>query len=86
MSPTWSGIFLHIPLKFRDIGIKLLFLGVFVNISSILPQICPSLAVFGEYFPSDNLHQNLRRPKIHRKIKTLKTRGKKLKKMFLLRH
>ena len=74
MSPTWLRIFLHMLPKFRDFGIKLLFLGIFVNISSIIPQIYPFLTVIGKYFPTDeNFYQNLKHPKISQKIETLKT-------------
>ena len=50
MSVTRLSIFLHILPKFRDFSKKLLFLGIFVNISSILPQICPFLTGLGNIF------------------------------------
>ena len=71
MSPTWSGIFSHILPKFRDFGMKLLFLGIFVNISSILPKICPFSTVFGEYFHTDKIFTKIWDvPKFTKNIKT----------------
>jgi len=77
MSPTWLGIFLHILPKFRDFRIKLLFLGIFVNISSVLHQIFPFLTVFGKYFPTDKIFTKIRDiPKLSKKLKVLKLGGK----------
>ena len=62
------------------------FLGIFLNISSILPQICSFLTVFGEYFSTDKILTKIWDiPKFPKKIETLKTWGKKfLKKCFLV--
>ena len=48
---------------------KITFLGIFVNILSILPQICPFFDSFWGIFSRRwNFHQNLRHPKILQKI------------------
>ena len=84
MSPTWLSIFLHILPKFRDFALKLLFWGIFKNISSILLQICPFLTVFGEYFPTNKIFTKIWDiPKFSQKNYNYENLGEKLKKKIL---